>query len=51
MDGIAGEMRLLNSIRRIQMDEEFEKADPDEIILKLKEVLAFLQKKQKEGKI
>ena len=30
---------------------EYDKVDPEEIIIKLKEVLAFIQKKKLEGKI
>ena len=30
---------------------EYEQIDPEEIIIKLKEVLAFIQKKKQEGKI
>lgn len=29
----------------------YDKVDPEEIIIKLKEVLAFIQNKKKEGKI
>lgn len=29
----------------------YDKIDPEEIILKLKEVLAFIQNKKREGKI
>ena len=30
---------------------EYDKIDPEEIIIKLKEVLAFIQKKKQEGKL
>ena len=30
---------------------EYDQIDPEEIIIKLKEVLAFIQKKKLEGKI
>jgi hypothetical protein len=30
---------------------EYDKVDPEEIIIKLREVLAFIQKKKQEGKI
>ena len=30
---------------------DYDKIDPEEIIIKLKEVLAFIQKKKQEGKI
>ena len=30
---------------------EYDKVDPEEIILKLKEILAFIQAKKREGKI
>jgi hypothetical protein len=30
---------------------DYDKVDPEEIIIKLKEVLAFIQKKKQEGKL
>ena len=30
---------------------EYDKVDPEEIIIKLREVLAFIQKKKQEGKL
>jgi hypothetical protein len=30
---------------------EYDKIDPEEILIKLKEVLAFIQKKKQEGKL
>lgn len=30
---------------------EYDRLNPEEIIIKLKEVLAFIQKKKREGKI
>ena len=30
---------------------DYDKIDPEEILIKLKEILAFIQKKKQEGKI
>jgi len=57
MDGTAGVMKLLNSMEiRMQTPNnspeiEYDKVDPEEIIIKLREVLAFIQKKKQEGKL
>jgi len=50
-------MKLLNSMEiRMQTSNnspeiEYDKVDPEEIIIKLREVLAFIQKKKQEGKL
>jgi len=31
--------------------QSYDKIDPEEIIIKLKEILAFIQKKKQEGKL
>jgi hypothetical protein len=45
-------MRQLNSIGAILMaSESYDKINPEEIIIKLEEILAFIKQKKKEGKI
>jgi hypothetical protein len=54
--GIVGVMRLINSTKGAKMEDkspeiDYDKVDPELILIKLKEVLEFIRKLKREGKI
>jgi hypothetical protein len=51
-----GAIKQINSIKGVEMENEsteieYDKVDPEFILIKLKEVLDFIRKLKKEGKI
>ena len=52
MGGIVGVMKPRNLMRlNMEDNQDFPKADPELIITKLKDILEFIRKLKKEGKI